>query len=127
MKSVEAGVGRALCGALCGALWLLVGNLGFAADGEVFTWRDAQGRVHYGTEPPAQQPATAVQLNAKPESTPVGGRIYSWTDATGRVHYSARPPEATPTRQLQEQETPLSTIRATGIRPGEQRLLQQQR
>lgn len=110
------------------ALILLVSTgPGLAADDQVYTWRDASGRVHYGTQPPAEQPAEPVQLHAKPVPTPAGGRIYAWTDAEGRTHYSAQPPDAAAARQLKEEEAPLSTIRATGVRPGERQLLREQR
>lgn len=118
---------NALQRGLSGTLLLLASaGPGLAADDQVYTWRDADGRVHYGAQPPAGQSAEPVPLKVKPVPTPVGGRIYAWTDAEGRTHYSAQPPDAAAARQLKEEEASLSTIRATGVRPGERQLLHEQ-
>lgn len=37
---------------------------------EVFSWKDASGKVHYGSQPPASQQAEARRLAAPPPVTP---------------------------------------------------------
>lgn len=103
------------------------GGLAHAAgDDEVYTWKDAAGRVHYGNQPPEGQVAKPVQLNAHPVTVQPTRRIYTWTDAEGKVHYGARPPPDIPAKELKEEDGSLSTIRSTGIREGEQQLLREQ-
>lgn len=93
------------------------------AEGEVYTWKDAAGRVHYGNRPPEGQAAEPVPLNAKPLSVQPTERIYTWTDAEGAIHYGARPPPDAEVRELKEEEGSLSTIHSSKLRSGEQRLL----
>ena len=117
-------LGRQL-GVLGGLLWLLAG--GFAlAEGEVYTWKDAAGRVHYGNRPPEGQAAEPVQLNAQPVSVQPTRHIYTWTDPEGKVHYGAQPPPDVPAKELKEEDSSLSTIRSTQVREGERQLLREQ-
>ncbi len=113
-------------------LWVLLGLLLLwqpvrvvLAEGEVYTWKDATGRVHYGSRPPEGQAAEPVPLNARPLSVQSAERIYSWTDAEGAIHYGARPPPDTEARELKEEDSSLSTIRSGKLRPGEQQLLRE--
>ena len=48
-------------------IWSLMLSVGlaFAGDDEVYTWKDAAGRVHYGNHPPEGQAAEPVQLAAR--------------------------------------------------------------
>ncbi len=112
--------------------WILLGLLLLwqpvrvvLAEGEVYTWKDATGRVHYGNRPPEGQAAQPVLLNAKPVSVQPTERIYTWTDTEGAVHYGARPPSDTEIRELKEEDSSLSTIRSSKLRPGEQQLLRE--
>jgi hypothetical protein len=110
-----------------GALLLaLPGGFARAEDGEVYTWKDAAGRVHYGNRPPEGQVAEPVQLNARPVTVQPTRQIYTWTDAKGRTHYGARPPPDIPAKELKEEDSSLSTIRSSQIREGERRLLREQ-
>ena len=123
----ESRRGRAWALIWAGA-WLLAlpGGLAFAGDDEVYTWKDAAGRVHYGNHPPEGQAAEPVQLNAKPVTVQPTRHIYTWTDAEGKIHYGARPPPDIPAKELKEEDSSLSTIRATKVREGERRLLRKQ-
>jgi hypothetical protein len=113
---------------LAGALLLaLPGALAFAGDGEVYTWKDAAGRVHYGNRLPEGQAGEPVQLNAKPVTVQPTQRIYTWTDAEGKIQYGARPPPDIPAKELREEDSSLSTIRSTQVREGERQLLREQR
>ncbi|MGB5063944.1 MAG: DUF4124 domain-containing protein [Candidatus Competibacter sp.] len=112
--------------------WILLGLLLLwqpvrvvLAEGEVYTWKDAAGRVHYGNHPPEGQAAQPVLLNADPVSVQPTERIYTWTDTEGAVHYGARPPSDTEIRELKEEDGSLSTIRSSKLRPGEQQLLRE--
>ena len=98
---------------------------GVLAEEEVYTWKDAAGRVHYGNRPPEGQAAKSIPLNAKPIAVQPTERIYTWTDNEGAVHYGARPPSDTESREIKEEDGSLSTIRSSRLRPGEQRLLQE--
>ncbi len=110
-----------------GALLLaLPGGLARAGDDEVYTWKDAAGRVHYGNRPPEGQVAEPVQLNARPVTVQPTRQIYTWTDAEGRIHYGARPPPDIPAKELKEEDSSLSTIRSARIREGERQLLRKQ-
>ncbi len=110
-----------------GALLLaLPGGLARAGDDEVYTWKDAAGRVHYGNRPPEGQVAEPVQLNARPVTVQPTRQIYTWTDAKGRTHYGARPPPDIPAKELKEEDSSLSTIRSARIREGERQLLRKQ-
>jgi len=114
-------------GAFSGILLLtLAGGPGRAGDDEVYTWKDAAGRVHYGNRPPAGRNATPVQLNARPVTVQPTERIYTWTDPEGKIHYGARPPPDLPAKELKEEDSSLSTIRATQVREGERQLLREQ-
>lgn len=106
-------------------LLALPGGLAFAGDDEVYTWKDATGRVHYGNRPPEGQAAEPVQLNAKPVIVHPTQRIYTWTDAEGKIHYGARPPPDIPAKELREEDSSLSTIRSTQVREGERQLLRE--
>lgn len=110
-----------------GALLLaLLGGFAGAEDGEVYTWKDAAGRVHYGNHPPEDQVAEPVQLNARPVTVQPTRHIYTWTDAEGKIHYGARPPPDIPAKELKEEDSSLSTIRSTQVREGERQLLREQ-
>ena len=98
---------------------------GVLAEEEVYTWKDAAGRVHYGNRPPEGQAAKSVPLNAKPIAVQPTERIYTWTDNEGAVHYGARPPSDTGSQEIKEEDGSLSTIRSSRLRPGEQHLLQE--
>ena len=106
-------------------LWLWPAVRGVLAEEEVYTWKDAAGRVHYGNRPPEGQAAKSVLLNAKPIAVQPTERIYTWTDNEGAVHYGARPPSDTEAREIKEEDGSLSTIRSSRLRPGEQHLLQE--
>ncbi len=103
---------------------VLSGGSAFAGDGEVYTWKDTAGRVHYGNRPPEGQAAEPVQLNAKPVSVQPTEHIYTWTDAEGRIHYAARPPPNIPAKELKEEDGSLSLIHSGKLREGEEQLLQ---
>ena len=110
-----------------GALLLaLPGGFACAGDNEVYTWKDAAGRVHYGNRPPEGQAAEPVQLNAQPVTVQPTEHIYTWTDAEGKIHYGARPPPDIPAKELKEEDSSLSTIRSTQVREGERQLLREQ-
>ncbi|MCB1825164.1 MAG: DUF4124 domain-containing protein [Candidatus Competibacteraceae bacterium] len=113
-------------------LWVFLASLllwssvqGVLAEGEVYTWKDAAGRVHYGNRPPEGQAAESVPLNAKPIAVQPTERIYTWTDSEGAVHYAPQPPSDTEAREIKEEDGSLSTIRSSRLRPGEQRLLRE--
>lgn len=106
-------------------LLTLSGSLALAD--EVYTWKDAAGRVHFGSRPPEGQIAEPLQLNAKPVSVEPTRHIYTWTDAEGKVHYGARPPPDVFAKELKEDDASLSTIRSGQLRAGEQQLLQELR
>ena len=68
----------------CRPGWLLLVSLLLAqpghlagAEGGVYTWKDASGRVHYSNRRPEGQPAEAVELNAKPVTVRPTERIYT--------------------------------------------------
>jgi hypothetical protein len=105
---------------------LLVLSSGFAqAADEVYTWKDASGRVHYSNRQPEGQPAEAVELNAKPVTVQPTEHIYTWTDGEGKVHYGAKPPPNMPAKELKEGDSSLSTVRSSELRAGEQELLRE--
>ena len=113
---------------LLGALLLaLPGGFARAGDNEVYTWKDAAGRVHYGNRPPEGQAAEPVQLNAQPVTVQPTEHIYTWTDAAGKIHYGSRPPPDVPAKELKAEDSSLSTIRSTQVREGERQLLREQR
>jgi hypothetical protein len=100
-------------------LLALPSGLAMAGD-EVYTWKDATGRVHYGNRPPEGQAVTPIPVQPT-------DRIYSWTDAEGKVHYGAHPPPDVQAKELKEDDGSLSTIHAGKLRSGEQQLLQEWR
>lgn len=102
----------------------LSGGWAVAGEGEVYTWKDAAGRVHYSNRLPEGQVAEPVPLNAKPVTVQPTEHIYTWTDAEGRIHYGARPPPDVPAKELKEDEGSLSLIRSGKLRSGEEQLLQ---
>jgi hypothetical protein len=106
-------------------LLTLLGSLALAD--EVYTWKDASGRVHFGNRPPEGQVAEPLPINTKPVSVEPTRHIYTWTDAEGKVHYGARPPPEVSAKELKEDDAPLSTIRSGQLRAGEQQLLQELR
>jgi len=95
----------------------LPGGFVLAGD-EAYTWKDAEGQVHYGDRPPEGQTATPVHVEP-------GDRIYSWTDAEGQVQYGAHPPPDVVTKELKEEDGSLSTIHAGKLRQGEKQLLRE--
>ena len=106
--------------------WVLLASLllwpsvrSVLAEEEVYTWKDAADRVHYGNRPPEGQAAKSVPLNAKPIAVQPTERIYTWTDSEGAVHYGAQPPSDTEAREIKEEDGSLSTIRSSKLRPGE--------
>lgn len=94
---------------------------------EVYTWKDAAGRIHFGNRPPEGQAAEPVQLNTQTISVQPTQQIYTWTDAEGQVHYGARPPPDVSAKELKEDDTSVSTIRSGQLRAGEQQLLRELR
>jgi hypothetical protein len=111
---------------LTAAGWLTVAGVALGGEGTVYTWKDAGGRVHYSNRPPPEgQPATPVELNAKPVKVQPTERIYTWTDAEGRIHYGPQPPPDVPAKELREDDSSLSTIRPGPLRPGEQQRWQE--
>lgn len=106
-------------------LLALPGGLVFAGDSEVYTWKDAAGRVHYGNRLPEGQAAEPVQLNARPVTVQPTQHIYTWTDPEGKIHYGAQPPPDVPAKELREEDGSLSTIRSTEVREGERQLLRE--
>lgn len=97
---------------------LLLGGTAQAED-RAYMWKDATGRVHYGNKPPENQTVTPVDVSRS-------GSIYTWTDAEGKVHYAAKPPPNVSAKEIKEEQGSLSTIHSGELRPGEQRLLQEQ-
>lgn len=61
-------------------------------------------------------------------SWPASAQVYSWQDAQGRTHYSDRPPTTTTeqqeVRELDIDNQPISTVGGSGLRPGEQAMLE---
>ena len=108
---------RARRWALCMAALLIAAPA--AAQDAVYTWKDASGRVHYGNKPPENQAVTPVDVGGN-------GSIYTWSDAEGKVHYAAKPPPNVSAKEVKEEQGSLSTIHSGELRPGEQRLLQEQ-
>lgn len=106
-------------------LLTLASGCACAGDGEIYTWKDAAGRVHYGNRPPEGQSAEPVQLNTQPVTVQPTQHIYTWTDAQGKTHYGARPPPNIPVKELREEDSSLSTIRSTQVRDGERQLLRE--
>jgi hypothetical protein len=106
---------------------LLALSASLAPAEEVYTWKDAAGRVHFGNRPPEGQSAEPLQLNAKPVTIEPTRHIYTWTDDEGMVHYGARPPPDVSAKELKEDDASLSTIRSGQLRAGERRLLQELR
>jgi hypothetical protein len=51
---------------------LLVLSAGLA-EAQVYKWQDDQGRVHYGSRPPASVPAEAVKIEEAPAPSPDAG------------------------------------------------------
>ncbi len=90
------------------------------AGDEVYTWKDATGRVHYGDRSPEGQSATPIPVQPTE-------RIYNWTDTEGKVHYGAHPPPNVPARELKEDDGSLSTVHTGQLRSGERQLLRQGR
>lgn len=117
--------------------WLLLVSLLLAqpghlagAEGGVYTWKDASGRVHYSNRRPEGQPAETVELNAKPVTVRPTERIYTWTDREGKVHYGPEPPPGVVAKELKEDDSSLSTVPSVKPSAAEQdsvRELQQRR
>jgi len=103
-----------------GLLALLLALPVAQAGDDVYTWKDATGRVHYGNRPPEGQAVTPIPVQPT-------DRIYTWTDPEGKVHYGAHPPPDVPAKELKEDDGSLSTIHAGKLRSGEQQLLQEWR
>ena len=57
-------------------------------------------------------------------ATATQAQVYKWTDAAGQVHYGDRPSTQFPSEQV-ETAAPPADPAATGLRPGEQKLLQE--
>ncbi len=57
-------------------------------------------------------------------ATATQAQVYKWTDAAGQVHYGDRPSAQFPTEQIETAAPPVDSA-ATGLRPGEQKLLQE--
>jgi hypothetical protein len=105
---------------LWGLLFMaLSGSIALAGD-EAYTWKDAEGQVHFGNRPPEGQTATSIHVESS-------DRIYSWTDAEGKIQYGAHPPADTVARELTEEDGSLSTIHAGKLRQGEKQLLREWR
>lgn len=102
---------------LCLLLVMLLGEFALAGD-EAYTWKDADGRVHYGNRPPEGQAATPISIQPS-------DRIYTWTDAEGRIQYGAHPPSDASAKELKEDDGSLSTIHAGKLREGEKQLLRE--
>jgi hypothetical protein len=115
-----------LPGLLVSLLLASPGGFALAEDG-VYTWKDAAGRVHYSNRRPENQPAEAVELNAKPVTVQPTEHIFTWTDGAGKVHYGAKPPPDVPAKELKEDDSSLSTVRSSKLRAGEQELLRELR
>lgn len=105
------------------ALIALASGAAVAGDNTIYTWKDANGNVHYGNRLPENQPAQPIELNARPVTVQPTSRIYTWTDADGKVHYGPQPPADTPARELKEDDSSLSTIPSSNLREGEKQLL----
>lgn len=58
-------------------------------------------------------------------SSVIQADIFTWTDAQGRVHYGDRPPADSAARSLDPQQTNVSTIGGSALRPEERELLTQ--
>ena len=110
---------------LAGVLLALSGGFACAGEGEVYTWKDAAGRVHYGNHAPEGQAAERVPLNAQPVTVQPTRHIYTWTDVQGKIHYGAQPPPDVPAKELSEEDSSLSTIRSGQVREGERQLLRE--
>ena len=57
-------------------------------------------------------------------ATATQAQVYKWTDAAGQIHYGDRPSAQFPSEQI-ETAAPPADPAATGLRPGEQKLLQE--
>ena len=106
-------------------LFLLAMAFPVAAQEGVYRWIDAQGRTHYGNQPPANVQVEKVNLNSQPVKVMAGEQVYTWVDEQGNKHYSDRPPVNGQAGWVDMNTMPMSTIRATEFRPGERKLLNQ--
>lgn len=101
-------------------LCMALSSGGALAGDEAYTWKDADGRVHFGNRPPEGQTVTPIPVESS-------DRIYSWTDAEGKIQYGAHPPPDVVTREIKEEDGSLSTIHAGQLRQGEKQLLREWR
>lgn len=107
-------------------LLLLFGPLASLAQQEpVYKWTDAEGRTHYGNQPPPGVTAEPAQINTQSVPVPANGQVYTWKDAQGNVHYGSQPPAAGQGEAVDMGASPLSTFGDSAIRPGEKALLQE--
>ncbi|MFO1372880.1 MAG: DUF4124 domain-containing protein [Candidatus Competibacteraceae bacterium] len=109
---------------MLGLFALLLATSSAWAQGTVYTWKDAQGQIHYGNRLPEGQTVEPVDLNAKPVFIKPTEHIYTWTDAKGKVHYGPQPPGDASARELKEDDSSFSTIHSGQLREGEKQLLQ---
>lgn len=47
--------------------------LGLTAEAQVYKWTDAEGKVHYGNQPPPTDASAAESLDIRSQPTPPGG------------------------------------------------------
>lgn len=94
-------------------------------EGVIYRWKDSEGTIHYGDEPPEGVEAERVDMNAESISVTKGEHVYTWTDDEGNIHYGDQPPADRAAKQVDMESTPTSTIRDTIVRPGERQLLRQ--
>lgn len=92
---------------------------------DIFKWTDAQGSTHFGNNPPAGVQAESVNLSLQPVTVTAGEKVFVWTDAEGNTHYGDHPPAKIKAEQIDTNAVPMSTIRSSGFRNGEQQLLRQ--
>jgi len=98
-------------------------SLTAAAQEEIYRWQDAQGNTHYGSKPPADVRAEPVGTRTQLLTVNPDGSVYTWKDEQGHVHYGDHQPPQGGAKSVDTSASPLSTIRKTEMRAGEQQLL----
>jgi hypothetical protein len=105
---------------------LLLGPLtGLAQQEPVYKWTDAEGRTHYGNQPPPGVTAEPAQIGTHATPVPADSQVYTWKDAQGNVHYGSQPPTTGQSQAVDMSASPLSTFGGSAVRPGEEELLRQ--
>jgi len=94
-----------------------------AAQEEIYRWQDAQGNTHYGSKPPADVRPEPMGARTQPLTVNPDESVYTWKDEQGHVHSGDHPPPQGGAKSVDTSASPMSTIRKTEMRAGEQQLL----